>query len=738
MNSYLALIRMNLRLTMRDRAVVFFNYLFPLVFFFIFAQSMHAEQGGLIIQVVTMVLTIGVLGSGLFGAGMRAVMEREANILRRFKVAPITATPILVASMVVALLHFAPLVVLVLWLAHTFYGMAMPQHLISLLVFICIGLLSFRGIGLIISAVVNSMQEAQIVIQILYLPMLFLSGATFPTSIMPVWVQLIAQFLPATHFFSGMQSIMLGNESLAQNWSSVLALVLTSFVGTFIAVKLFRWEKEEKVSGKAKLWVAGALAPFVLIGIYQAYTKDNVAKAKVLDREITRNRTMLFKDARIFVGDGTVIENGAVLVRNGKIAEVYTGAAPDAKSLKAVEVNAAGKTLLPGLIDVHVHLAGPGGFYAKASDYDPEKAIKHALSAYLYSGITAVKSVGDPMSLLLKERAKLQSGEDLGPDLFLCGPMFTAEGGHGTEILKSDQIKNLPEQARKQIADELVRTPKSADEARREVDVLKSGGANGIKAILEAGQPGMLFNRLDVSILRAIADAAHADHLPLVVHTGDHQDVADALNVRADGIEHGSARDAIPAALFAQMKTQGTDYDPTLMVIEGLKAFAEGKTDPLDRSLVQQVGPAALIQGTKAFVQSPQSAKMREMYAHMNFTMGQAKQNLKGAYDAGVTLVTGSDAGNPETVHGPTVHREMQLWVEAGIPAKVALEAATYNAARLLRADDHLGLVRKGYDATLLLVDGNPLQEIGATERISVILFKGERVNRTDLFDKEQ
>src|SRR5581483_10461139 len=110
MNSYLALIRMNLRLTMRDRAVVFFNYLFPLIFFFIFAQSMHAEPGGLIVQVVTMVLTIPVLGSGLCGAGMRAVMERDANILRRFKVAPITAAPILVASMVVAVVHFAPLV----------------------------------------------------------------------------------------------------------------------------------------------------------------------------------------------------------------------------------------------------------------------------------------------------------------------------------------------------------------------------------------------------------------------------------------------------------------------------------------------------------------------------------------------------------------------------------------------------------------------------------------------------
>ncbi len=105
MNAYLAQIRMNLRLTFRDRSVVFFNYLFPLIFFVIFGSMMHAEQGGTGWQVITMVLTIGILGGGFFGAGMRAVMEREANILRRFKVAPITPGPILVSSLVVGLVH---------------------------------------------------------------------------------------------------------------------------------------------------------------------------------------------------------------------------------------------------------------------------------------------------------------------------------------------------------------------------------------------------------------------------------------------------------------------------------------------------------------------------------------------------------------------------------------------------------------------------------------------------------
>jgi imidazolonepropionase-like amidohydrolase len=100
-------------------------------------------------------------------------------------------------------------------------------------------------------------------------------------------------------------------------------------------------------------------------------------------------------------------------------------------------------------------------------------------------------------------------------------------------------------------------------------------------------------------------------------------------------------------------------------------------------------------------------------------------------------LVAGTDSGYPMAVHGPGVHRELQLWVEAGIPPPAALQGATYNAARLLRADQRIGLIRKDYEASLLLVDGNPLQDISATERISTVFFKGERVDRSAIFEQK-
>jgi imidazolonepropionase-like amidohydrolase/ABC-type multidrug transport system permease subunit len=730
--AFLAQAEINLKLTYRDRTVIFFNYMFPLIFFFIFATLFHAEQGGAIIQVLTMVLSIGILGIGFFGAGIRAVQDREANILRRFKVAPISAAPMLVASLLTGVLNFLPSAVLMIVLSHFIYGMEFPERWISLLVFIALGVLAFRGLGLMIASVVNSAQESQIVIQMLYFPMLFLSGMTIPISIFPNWLQLVAQFIPSTYLVNGMQAIVGNNETLAQNTSGAAALLLTTVLATFLGVKLFRWEKEEKVAGSAKLWLLAVLAPFLLLGAYQAHSRESIVQAKLLSRQFERSRSLLIRGARIFVGDGRVIESGAVLVKNGKIEHVYEGEAPDPKQLRAEVVEAAGKTVLPGLIDVHVHLSSPGGFSQSADAYVNSKTMPRALAAYLYSGITAVKSVGDPLDDILKTRMLVNSGERLGAQLFLVGPMFTAPGGHGTEYLRF-----IPAAYRKAAEGQIVRTPATPEEARQQVDALKKIGVDGIKAILEAGQSGYIFQRMDVAIFRAVAEEARAQALPIVVHTGDSHDVADALGAGVNGIEHGSSRDEIALALFEQMKTGGVTYDPTLSAWEGFTDVASGSLELLERPLVLQAAPPGLIESSKTFLQSADGLKMRDAIKKYGVDLGIAKRNLMAAWQAGVTLVTGSDAGNPLVVHGPTIEREVELWVEAGLPPEVALRAATYNAARLLGASDRIGLIQQGREATLLLVDGNPLKDIKQIESIQTVFLKGERIDRPDLFDQE-
>ena len=209
---------------------------------------------------------------------------------------------------------------------------------------------------------------------------------------LPAWAQIVGQFLPATYLVTGFQSVFLNKESLAQNWPSAAALLVTMILATFISVQIFRWEKGEKLRPAAKLWVLAVLSPFVVMGCYQAYSKDHKRKAELLWRELMRGDTYLIRGARIFTGTGKVIESGSVLVKAGKIAEVYTGSGPE---LKADVVEAAGKTLLPGLIDMHVHLGSSGGAYDSPASFDPANDMPRKLAAYLYSGVTGVKSVGD-------------------------------------------------------------------------------------------------------------------------------------------------------------------------------------------------------------------------------------------------------------------------------------------------------------------------------------------------------
>lgn len=285
MKTYLSLIAIDLKLAARQRAVIFFNYLFPLIFFFIFAMVFRARQDPrAMTQVLTMSISLGVLGNGLFGAGIRALQEREMNILRRYKVTPITPTPLLVASMITGWFIFMPYILLVLSLAHLIYHMPWPEQFGSLLVFISIGLIAFRSIGLVIASVANTMQEGTILVQLCYFPMLFLSGATVPAEFFPRLLQQVSNFIPATYLVFGMRGIMLHQTSLLHDRTSVAAMLVTAVVGLAVGTQLFRWEKEEKIRKSAKVWLAAVLVPFLIVGAYQIYTGQNVIKPGIFDR----------------------------------------------------------------------------------------------------------------------------------------------------------------------------------------------------------------------------------------------------------------------------------------------------------------------------------------------------------------------------------------------------------------------------------------------------------------------
>jgi imidazolonepropionase-like amidohydrolase len=417
-------------------------------------------------------------------------------------------------------------------------------------------------------------------------------------------------------------------------------------------------------------------------------------------------------------------------VRKGRIEAVFDGPGPDDSSVKAEVIEASGKTILPGLIDVHVHVGAPGGVYADVKEMAAERISERALAQYLYSGITAVKSTGDTLDGSLALRTRINGGDLLGAELFVSGPLFTTEGGHGTEYFSW-----LEGPAKQAMLEQFVRTPTTPEEARRQVRELKAAGVDAIKAVLESGRTGMLFARMDLAMFRAVVDEAAAQRLPAAVHTGSARDVDDAVEAGAAAIEHGSFSDAIPDAVLAKMAVRNITYDPTLAVLEGMRDRSAGRGDLLRRPLVQQAVSQKLLAGTAAMIRKGPMTN-GERAAGLDAALAIGRQNLLRAWHAGVPLVTGSDAGNLLVFHGPTVHRELQLWVAAGIPPEVALQAATWNAAKLLHAQQRIGLVQPGYEASLLVVDGDPTRDISATERISSVVYKGERIRRVELFDR--
>ena len=714
MKAYLAHTENALRLLSRNKTALMFTYLFPLFFFFMFAGILGgAKNPGDMLRTISTVLTLGVLGSGFFGAGITLVQEREENILRRFKVTPAGALPLLLAILTSGLAAYLPLVALVLSLTHYWFQVPWPPRVVEVVIFSALGLLAFRALGTLIACVVRSVQESTAIVNVVYLPMLMLSGAMLPLQILPGALQTLTVFLPSYYLFSGMQSMLLTDEGLWHNALETAALLVTAATATFLSLKLFRWDKDEAIPGQAKWWFVVGLVPFLALGLTKLNREARIEEARMQRRAENRNVNFAVDNVRVFVGDGRVLERARVVVRKGRITEV--GEVVGDKLPADLEViNGAGKTLLPGLIDMHVHLGASGFADYDADEKDPEA---RRLMRYLYCGVTAVRSVGDWLDRSREVKDKIESGRVLGAELFGYGPLFTAEGGHGTEYLQG-----MPDNLKGKMREEFLRIPRNPVDAEKMVGDLKRNGVDGIKAILQGDFGHTHFVRLERTVYEAVARATHANGLPLATHTHTVQDVEDAIGVGSESIEHGALTGLLSTADLAAMHDRNLAYDPTLSVV----ALFSAGTVPASPLLQEVAPPEKLKTLAQANEKRPASAQGEELHAN-------AVANLLAAWQAGVPLIAGSDAGNPSIIHGPTMQRELALWVEAGVPSTVALQAATWQAAKVLRADDRIGLIAAGKQATFLVVDGDPVADIHALERIANVVYRGEIVDRAAL-----
>lgn len=262
-----------MRLAMRNRAFLFFSLIMPLAFLFGYAGLFRRFGPEAVPYLLAMVLALTVMGS-FWGLSVQLVTFREQGILRRFRVTPVGASAMLASSLISNYFLTLPTIAIEFYISRSVFHMAGLGNVLSVFILVSIGTVTFASLGLIVASVTNTMQETQIINQIIWFVFLFISGATIPFPMLPAMVQKISLFLPATYLVSGLQRAMIDHTNLNSLGSYLASLVGCALIAFIVSAQLFRWEPETKAPRRAKLWVAAAVVPFLLLGVWENFNGD--------------------------------------------------------------------------------------------------------------------------------------------------------------------------------------------------------------------------------------------------------------------------------------------------------------------------------------------------------------------------------------------------------------------------------------------------------------------------------
>ncbi len=389
----------------------------------------------------------------------------------------------------------------------------------------------------------------------------------------------------------------------------------------------------------------------------------------------------LVREVRLFDGD-RIWPRAAVRVRGGTIEAVAEDLTP--KGGERV-INGAGKTLLPGLIDAHVHTWG--------------EARRDALRF----GTTAQIDLFTDHHQLPAARTERESlARTSRADLWSAGTLATAAGGHGTQYGMA------------------IPTVDSVGDAAAWVAAREAEGSDFIKIVREDLSAYGVQRRLpslDAELARAVIEAAHARGLRAVMHVSTQQAARESLRDGANGLVHVFQDGIADAEFIALAKQRGAFVVPTLTVIAGISGepselvaderieawLSPGQRDTLGRSLPFGPPRVALI--------------------------ANARESVRRLHAAGVAILAGTDAPNPNTAHGASLHEEMTQLVVAGLTPLEALRSATSRPADAFGLSGR-GRIVEGNRADLLLVEGEPDADIEATRAIVTIWKNGHAVDR--------
>jgi imidazolonepropionase-like amidohydrolase len=424
--------------------------------------------------------------------------------------------------------------------------------------------------------------------------------------------------------------------------------------------------------------------------------------------------------ATLIDGTGAApVPHATVVVVNGRVE--CAGASCKAPAGATVR-DVSGSWILPGIVDAHVHLAQTGWADGRPDTLDlrekyPYEAVASDLAANperifrtdLCSGVTGLFDVGGyPWSIDLARREK---DDPSAPRYAAAGPLLSTV----------DFWLNLP-------AERQFIHLKDADAARAGVRYLSARGAAAVKVwyivtkdqTVEASAPAVM----------AAGEEAARLGLPLIVHATGLAEAKQALRAGARMLVHSVSEDDVDDEFLALAKEKGTIYCPTLTVVGGyMRLFrwaANGAPPPVDdpngcvdaatRAKIASAPPpatpdrAAIVERiTKA------EAEGREVMA----------ANLKRVKAAGIPIAMGTDAGNPLTLHGPSVYAEMEAMQAAGMTPMEVLVAATRNGARAMGADKETGTLERGKAADLIVVAADPTKDVANLRKLRWVMRAG-------------